>query len=202
MMVKRGSSEKSKDKALEKELPWERIPEEEKNLYVEAEVKQWQEHLKFEAVQPLSVAESNWVRENVANDRGHMDPDIGKVEMQCDAPTATRTSLMLTLQKSLNEDWEVCAADVQAAFLNGINLYFRQPKRGIPGLEPHQLVSIEKGVFGLSTSPRLWWEKLSKDVTNLKLEVEGELLILDDPCVFEFRTLDGEVRALIGRLSH
>ena len=33
---------------------------------------------------------------------GHMDPDIGKVEMQCDAPTATRTSLMLTLQKSLN----------------------------------------------------------------------------------------------------
>ena len=44
MMVKRGSSEKSKDKALEKELPWQRIPEEEKHLYVEAEVKQWQEH--------------------------------------------------------------------------------------------------------------------------------------------------------------
>ena len=243
MMVKRGSSEKSKDKALEKELPWERIPEEEKHLYVEAEVKQWQEHLKFEAVRPLSIAESKWVRENVANDRilncrfayrdknyskrkaapdagipckpkarlcvgGHMDPDIGKVEMQCDAPTATRTSLMLTLQKSLNEDWEVCTADVQAAFLNGIpagrNLYFRQPKRGIPGLEPHQLVSIEKGVFGLSTSPRLWWEKLSKDVTNLKLEVEGETLVvkhnLIDPCVFEFRTLEGEVRALM--LSH
>ena len=227
MMVKRGSSEKSKDKALEKELPWERIREEEKHLYVEAEVKQWQERLKFEAVRPLSVAESNWVRENVANDRilncrfaypckpkarlcvgGHMDPDIGKVEMQCDSPTATRTSLMLTVQKSLNEDWEVCAADVQAAFLNGIpagrNLYFRQPKRGIPGLEPHQLVSIEKGVFRLSTSPRLWWEKLSKDVTNLKLEVEGETLVvkhnLIDPCVFEFRTLDGEVRALM--LSH
>ena len=242
MMVKRGSSEKSKDKALEKELPWERIPEEEKHLYVEAEVKQWQEHLKFEAVRPLSIVESKWVRENVASDRilncrfayrdkdyskrkaapearipckpkarlcvgGHVDPDIGKVEMQCDAPTATRTSLM-TLQTSLNEDWEVCAADVQAAFLNGIpagrNLYFRQPKRGIPGLEPHQLVSIEKGVFGLSTSPRLWWEKLSKDVTNLKLEVEGETLMvkhnLMDPCVFEFRTVEGEVRALM--LSH
>ncbi|CAJ1344509.1 unnamed protein product [Effrenium voratum] len=115
---------------------------------------------------------------------------------------------MLALQKALNEEWEVCTADVQAAFLNGIpagrNLYFRQPKRGIPGLDPQQLVSIEKGVFGLSTSPRLWWEKLSKDVTDLELEVDGEMLVVRhniiNPCVFKFRTHGGEVRALM--LSH
>ena len=66
---------------------------------------------------------------------------------------------------------------------------------------PLQLVSIEKGVFGLSTSPRLWWEKLSKDVTDLELEVDGEMRVVRhniiDPCVFKFRTHGGEVRALM-----
>ena len=57
------------------------------------------------------------------------------------------------------------------------NLYFEQPKRGIAGLVPGQLVAIVKGVFGLATSPNLWWMKLSGpggDVRRKVLRPEAE----------------------------
>jgi len=40
---------------LEKEIPWNLIDHQEKQLYVEAERKQWQEHIDFEAVRPLTL---------------------------------------------------------------------------------------------------------------------------------------------------
>ena len=43
-MAARRCSEKGKEKQLEKELPWERIPPSERPDYVEAEKKQWREH--------------------------------------------------------------------------------------------------------------------------------------------------------------
>lgn len=70
-----------------------------------------------------------------------------------------------------------CAGDVKAAFLNGIpaprSLYFSQPKNGIPSLQPGQLAEVLKGVFGLSTSPKLWWMKLSKDIVTIKIDYMG-----------------------------
>lgn len=53
-----------------------------------------------------------------------------------------------------------------AAFLNGIesrrNLFFEPPKRSLPGV-----------VFGLSNSPRLWWDKLAGELKNLDIVVDG-----------------------------
>ena len=56
-MTKRCISEKGKEKQLEKELPWGLIPYEERHLYREAELKQWNEHVEFGAVKALSVEE-------------------------------------------------------------------------------------------------------------------------------------------------
>ena len=67
-------------------------------------------------------------------------------------------------------------------------LYFSQPKRGIPSLEPGQLIEVLKGVFGLSTSPKLWWMKLSKEVLTIEIHHQGLHLTMKqneiDPCVF------------------
>ena len=54
-----------------------------------------------------------------------------------------------------------------------------------------QLVEILKGVFGLSTSPKLWWLKLSEELLDLELEFRGEQVKVTqhpvDPCVFLLR---------------
>ena len=124
---------------------------------------------------------------------GQRDPDLGQVQMSVDAPTANRFSLLVGLHVALARGWVVSIGDIRAAFLNGVeaprNLFFRQPARGIPGLAPGQLVEILKGVFGLSTSPKLWWLKLSKDLLSLKVKGEnGEDYVVEqnevDPCAF------------------
>ena len=68
--VKRVKSPEALEKAFDKEIPWNMIDPSEKELYVEAEKKQWQEHLDFEAVRPLSVEESRKVEATV--DRSHI----------------------------------------------------------------------------------------------------------------------------------
>ena len=226
--TKSGLSGEALEKALDKELPWNMIPFEEKELYQEAELKQWKEHVDFGAVRPLSVEESRLVESTIGKERilparflyrdknrskrrqdgsipckpkarlcvgGQKDPDLGHVEMSVDAPTASRHAVLLGLLLALARGWMVTVGDIRAAFLNGVEaprgLYFRQPVRGIPTLEKGQLIEILKGVFGLATSPKLWWLKLSNDLLQLRLEVGGEAYVVEqneiDPCAFRIR---------------
>ena len=229
---------KAYQKQLDKEVKWNEIPEDEKPLYVEAESKQWQEHLQYEAVRVLSAEESQTVRDTVPKERilssrfayrdknvakrredptvpprakarlcigGHRDPDLRKGMLQTEAPTATKLSLMTMLFLAGQFSWCLAAGDVQAAFLNGNearrNLYFSQPVRGLPGVEPDALIEVIKGVFGLSTSPRLWWEKLSCDLKKLDIRVNGETLKLVqhelDVCYFLLRDAHGTLQGAL-----
>ena len=90
---------------------------------------------------------------------GHQDPDVGVINIEVDAPTVSRASLLSLLQICASKKWKAAAGDVQAAFLQGVELSRRlwvaQPKSGIPGLDPRQIARIRKGVFGLSESPRM-----------------------------------------------
>jgi len=213
------------DKALEKEIPWNLIQPEEKELFKQAEDVQWEEHIKFGAVRPLSVEESRQVEERYGRERiltsrflyrdknlakrrndpgipckakarlcvgGQRDPDLGVVEMSVDAPTSNRHSLLLGLVVALSRGWKISIGDIRAAFLNGVEaprrLFFRQPVRGIRSLHPEQLIEILKGVFGLSTSPKLWWLKLSKDLLSIVVVIGEARFIVEqneiDPCAF------------------
>ena len=49
---------KKEKKALDKEIPYSKIAESDKQAYLEAEAKEWQSWLDYDAVQPLSVEES------------------------------------------------------------------------------------------------------------------------------------------------
>ncbi|CAK0846224.1 unnamed protein product, partial [Prorocentrum cordatum] len=107
---------------------------------------------------------------------GHMDPRLAQGDLRADAPTVTRNSTMLFFTICQRFDLEIYAADVEAAFMQGDEqpdqqLYMAQPREGLPGLNPKQLIKILKGVFGLATAPRQWWAKLKRTL----LAVEEKL---------------------------
>ena len=56
-------------KTLEKELPWSAIPDEQKELYRQALVKEWNTWLKYEAVKVLDTACSRYVENNIDKSR-------------------------------------------------------------------------------------------------------------------------------------
>ena len=237
--IKSGMKAEALEKALDKELPWNMIPMEEKELYKEAEMKQWNEHVEFGAVRPLSLEESKKVEDQIGKERilparflyrdknrskrrqddsipckpkarlcvgGQKDPDLGQIEMNVDAPTASRHAVLLGLLLALARGWGVAVGDIRAAFLNGVEaprgLFFRQPVRGIPTLVPGKIVEILKGVFGLSTSPKLWWLKLSNDLLQLSIDHEEKTYYIEqneiDPCAFRIRQQgDGQICGMI-----
>lgn len=64
---------------------------------------------------------------------GQHDPDLGRIGLVTDAPTASRHSIILALQLAPCRGWKISVGDIRTAFVNGIpaprKLYFRQPKR-------------------------------------------------------------------------
>eukprot|EP00435_Cladocopium_sp_Y103_P026045 s2476_g6.t1 len=134
-------------KALEKEIPYHMIPEDQWQGYHDALVKEWNVWLKYEAVKVLSVEASNYVLENVDPSRildarvcyrnknaafawlpvkhkarivcrGDNDPDL--TSLRRDAPTLTRLGLMLILQiASSMSSWFLFNSDITGAFLQG-----------------------------------------------------------------------------------
>ncbi|CAE7241874.1 GIP [Symbiodinium sp. KB8] len=234
MILKRATTKRGREKQLEKEIPWSMIPEGKRQMFIEAEHKQWEEHLRLGALRPLSLEESAAKRDsgrvltsrfayrdkNLARRRadpsvewkaksrlvvsGHTDPDIISGALRTDSPTVSRTAVMCLLQiaaSRLDANWGISAGDVTAAFLNGEKLerelYLKQPRYGLPGLHPDQLIKVEKGVFGLIDSPRKWWQKFRRDIQALTLTMpcgmrakffESAL----DPCVYQLIQVNDE----------
>ncbi|CAE7468389.1 RE2 [Symbiodinium natans] len=69
MAVRRQLTQRGVAKRQEKELKWHEIPDEVKEKFRHAERQQWEEHLAFDALEPMSVDESHWVRQNVNKER-------------------------------------------------------------------------------------------------------------------------------------
>ncbi|CAE7361897.1 RE2 [Symbiodinium sp. CCMP2592] len=69
LMLKTHLTTRGLEKRKEKELKWSEIPAEVHEKFREAEATQWNEHLSFDALQPLSVAESDRVRWEVPAER-------------------------------------------------------------------------------------------------------------------------------------
>jgi hypothetical protein len=95
---------------------------------------------------------------------------------------ATTIKVLLALVAAL--DLECDQADVTTAFLNGVLdydeiVYIRLPDG--------RMARLNKALYGLRRSPRLWYEELSQH-----LKAMGFLPIEADPCVF-LRKLDGSL---------
>ena len=223
-MIKKARTPRSREKQLEKEMPWSMIPESMRPAFREKEMVQWREHVDTGALEVLSVAESETVRRvqhpsRILSSRfayrdkhlgrrradptipwkpksrlvvgGHQDPDVGVADIAVDSPTVSRASLISLLQICASKRWKAAAGDVQAALLQGVELsrelWMAQPKSGIQGLDPRQLARIRKGVFGLSESPRMWYDRLSSVLLGETFDIQGvrHRLVPSplDPCV-------------------
>ena len=91
MILRKAKTVRGKEKQLEKELPWFMIPEDKKDDFRVAERLQWDEHVKFNALEPVSVEDSRKIlatkKERVLNSRfaykdklwsrRKQDPEVG-----------------------------------------------------------------------------------------------------------------------------
>ena len=117
---------------------------------------------------------------------GHMDPDLGSKGHGRGCTDSWKTFNSSSPSGCSLPIWKVSTGDIKAAFLYGVpaprKLYFSQPRGGMPTLEAGQIIEVVKGVFGLSTSPKLWWMKLSKEILDIKMEGPfGRLHVIQNP---------------------
>ena len=138
---------RKEQKALEKEIPFHMIPDDQRQGYHDALVKEWGTWCKYEAVKVLDMEASQWVPNSVPPNRilstrvcyrnknaafpwmpvkhkarivcrGDQDPDL--LTLRRDAPTMTRLSLMVICQLAASmTGWFMFNADITGAFLQG-----------------------------------------------------------------------------------
>ncbi len=225
-MLKTAKTARSREKQVQKEIPWSQIPPEVRPLFREAESKQWGEHIATGALELLDVKASEEIRRTVPAERilgsrfayrdknlgkrravpttpwraksrlvaaGHKDPDLGSSgSIEVDAPTVARSTLIALLQLCASKQWTAAAGDAQAAFLQGLelrrDLWLSLPRDGIEGVDPRQLAKIKKGIFGLSESPRMWFDRVCQVLLSETFVLaDGEYKFRPcplDPCVF------------------
>ncbi|CAE7350468.1 RE1 [Symbiodinium sp. CCMP2456] len=94
-----------------------------------------------------------------------------------------RDSVIFVTQVLASMGWDPGFLDFTQAFHSGdkINreLYCTQPKEGIPGIHPRQLIKLLKTCYGLTDGPFAWYQHLSK-----RLLKDGYTVSRADPCVF------------------
>ena len=229
---------RSLQKQADKELKWHQIPDEEKPLYKGAEIVQWDQHLKYQAINIIPPQDAEVVRKTVPKERilrarfayrdkncakrrenpkvppkpkarlcvgGHLDPDLKLGMLSTEAPTASKMAITTLVILTVQMGWKLAAGDIEAAFLNGDearrDLYFEPPASGLTGVEPGSIIEIVKGVFGLSTSPRLWWDRLAGTLCDLVVYYGEETLKLEqhylDNCLFLLKNERNELRGML-----
>ena len=104
--------------------------------------------------------------------RGDRDPDL--LSLQRYAPTLNTTSFGVLLQVAASMRYRASVGDLKNAFCqssplkrdNG-KLYASQPKAGIEGLHPEQIVEIVAGCYGLGDAPAHWRRTLKEAIIGL-----------------------------------
>ncbi|CAE7255789.1 GIP, partial [Symbiodinium sp. CCMP2456] len=211
-MLRSDLTRRGVEQRKEKELKWSEIPEEAHQKFREAEEVQWREHLSYDALQPLTLEESNAVRARVPPNRvlrsrwAYKDKNYACRRDGEDVPWKCKSRLVIAghMDPDLGTE-RLCRGAAlpafckQCAFLTGSylsrELYMHQPRTGFPGMSPGELVKIKKNVFGLATSPHEWWNDLRSSITAIQIPIyeAGKKTYYQfdqcplDPCVFALR---------------
>lgn len=131
---------------------------------------------------------------------GHLCPDSMSGELQLDSPTIERLSTMIFLHNVVSNGWlknwfvgDISNAFLQGAPLEGKVMYMRQPKQGLPGLIPGQLLRLLKSVYGRPDAPPAWYNELAR-VLQEELGFQKSSV---DPAMFYLRDEEGILRGLM-----
>ncbi|CAE7252114.1 RE1 [Symbiodinium sp. CCMP2592] len=108
------------------------------------------------------------------------------LDVEFTTPQITRDSVVFILQMLASFKWMPGFLDFTQAFHSGDKidreLYCRQPREGIPGAHPEQLLRLLKTCYGLTDGPLAWYRHLAK-----RLKKPGYETSKADPCVFFLR---------------
>ena len=117
--------------------------------------------------------------------RGDQDPDL--LELARHAPTITTSTLSVVLQIGASMNWDAAVGDLRNAFMQSDRLqrkegrlFCRQPRGGLPGLQPNQLIEVIAGVYGLGDAPAHWRKSLKRVLFQLGFQQSAL-----DPCVYK-----------------
>ena len=93
--------------------------------------------------------------------QGHLCPDSKTGQVQVDSPTTERVSTMIFLHLltcfAWSQNW--CIGDISNAFLQGAplkdkpDMFMRQPKQGLKGMRPGQIIKLLKPVYSRPDAP-------------------------------------------------
>ena len=125
--------------------------------------------------------------------QGHLDPDF-QTKIQsgaCRSPTLHPLSRALVLQMLVSRKWTMQLGDIKGAFLEAgpikpqfSPLYAHQPKGGIPGVDPDDVIEVIGNVYGSNDAPFNWWFTFDEEVRQggwLRSQFDNCLYYLPDP---------------------
>ena len=131
---------------------------------------------------------------------GHLCPDTVGGDVQVDSPTIERISTMLFLNYVVCYSWftnwfigDIGNAFLQGAPLEGPDMYMRQPRQGLPGLQPGQLIKLIKSVYGRPDAPRSWFNELSR-ILQEELQFQKSEV---DPALYYLRDSSGVLKGVL-----
>ena len=211
-----------------KEVYLKDLPSEVRNQFLQpggSDDREWQAWQEKEAVDVLSEAESQsirekrpdliiptrWVRTNkndglekaefLAKSRlvvqGFKDRSLGFYRR--DAPTASALAESVCLAVSAFKGFTMISKDVKNAYFSGKSLdreiYLEQPRGGLRGLKPKQLLKAKKAIYGFSEAARMFWIALKGHLNSDGWE-ESRL----EPALFYLRDGGADGKQLRGIL--
>ena len=134
--------------------------------------------------------------------QGHLDPDFEqKINSGCcHSPTTSELARALVLQTIVSKHWTLALGDIKGAFLEAgpiqeqfRPLYARQPKGGIPGLDPEDVIEVTGNIYGSNDAPFNWWVTFD----NAAQDIGWERSQFDN-CLYFLRSSQGELIGVLG----
>ena len=129
--------------------------------------------------------------------RGDQDPDAPDLEAYC--PTVNTQNLQVILQLAASHRFPGACGDLKAAFTQSDKLqraagklYVKQPRGGLPDMNPDVIMEVVVGVYGLVDGP-IHWRKTLKSFLTGELGYRQSRI---DPTVFSLhveRQLQGVI---------
>ena len=200
------------------EISLKNLNDEEREMINQAKGKEVREFIKEHVVERIAADEKippeqimrmrwvlTWKRQEDGTKKGKArlvvlgfeDPYLGS-ESTC-SPTLNKRSKQILLQVCVQHGWNLLKGDVTAAFLQGRNIaqskYALAPPElaealGLPKGE--RVVRLLKSVYGLTTAPIEWFQKVNEVLQQL-----GAEQCVTDPCVWRYRR-NGQLLGIVG----